>query len=88
MVHSFFMDLKYYFYLDSILSIWFSFPVSVSRYILHCSCSVRTYFNVCSVIFFFIHFVAMLAHFLYQMSAGQFLFKKLSWDLNGIALTL
>lgn len=35
-----------------------------------------------------VQFVAMLAHFLYQMSAGQFLFKKLSWDLNGIALTL
>lgn len=81
MAHSFFTNLKYCLYLDSILLIQLSYPVpvSVSYYIIPVALEHILIFGTespCSFIFFFIDFIAILAYFFYQMSAGQFLLKN------------
>lgn len=81
MAHSFFTNLKYRLYLDSILLIQLSYPVpvSVSYYIIPVALEHILIFGTvspCSFIFFFIDFIAILAYFFYQMSAGQFLLKN------------
>lgn len=93
MARSFFTDVKYCLYLDSILLIQLSFPVPVPVPVSHCVIPVALQrilisgkVSSCSLIFF-IHFIAILHIFSTKCQLTTFV-KKPSWDFNRIALNL